>query len=201
MKRIALLTLLCAMDTLHAGQPGLVVLEFQSRGILDKTVLRQLWDRTWEVASSFPGADAVPADETRRRIFDQNVLLPVRCDEACYQRVALKLQASRILVPSVEKTGDQLKFNFLLVQGESGKKLQEASVWSDGRVDRALAAGLSKVMNDAGSNEAIEVPSALWTTLGVGAAGLAGALWFGLSQDRTRTVATKATCVPPCVVF
>jgi hypothetical protein len=179
-----------------------MVLEFQSRGILDKTVLRQLWDRTWEVASSFPGADAVPAEETRRRIFDQNVLLPVRCDEACYQRVALKLQAKRILVPSVEKTGEQIKFNFILVQGETGKKLQEVSVWSDGRVDRALAAGLSKVMSDAGSNEAVEVPTALWTTLGVGAAGLAGALWFGLSQDRSAAVRQKAFCsdgtLPPC---
>jgi hypothetical protein len=172
-----------------------MVLEFQSRGILDKTVLRQLWDRTWEVASSFPGADAVSAEETRRRIFDQNVLLPVRCDEACYQRVALKLQAKRLLVPTVEKTGEQLKFTFLLVDGESGKKSQEVSVWSDGRVDRALASGLSKVMGDAGSNEAVEVPAALWTTLGVGAAGLVGALWFGLSQDRS-PAATKAPCLP-----
>lgn len=194
MKRTILL-LLCAVGALGAAQPGLVVLEFQSRGILDKTVLRQLWDRTWEVASSFPGADAVPADETRRRIFDQNVLLPVRCDEACYQRVALKLQASRILVPSVEKTGDQLKFNFLLVQGETGKKLKDVSVWSDGRVDRALAAGLSNVMSEAGTDGAVEVPTALWTTLGVTAVGLAGALWFGLSQDRT--AATGPSKCPP----
>lgn len=195
MKRTILL-LLCAVGAVQAGKPGLVVLEFQSRGILDKTVLRQLWDRTWEVASSFPGADAVPAEETRRRIFDQNVLLPVRCDEACYQRVAFKLQASRILVPSVEKTGEQLKFNFLLVEGESGKKLQETSVWSDGRVDRALAAGLSKVMGDAGANESIEAPAALWTTLGVGAAALAGALWLGLSQDRSPSTAQSQL---PCV--
>lgn len=193
MKRTIFL-LLCAVGAIQAGQPGLVVLEFQSRGILDKTVLRQLWDRTWEVTSSFPGADVVPAEETRRRIFDQNVLLPLRCDEACYQRVALKLQAGRILVPSVEKTGDQLKFNFLLVQGETGKKLQDVSVWSDGRVDRALAAGLSKVMGDAGSNDAIEVPSGLWTALGVGVVGLAGALWFGLSQNRS-----PAASAPPCI--
>jgi len=194
MKRILPLLLLCASVALASGQPGLVVLEFQSRGILDKTVLRQLWDRTWEVTSSFPGADAVSAEESRRRIFDQNVLVPIRCDEACYQRIALKLQASRILVPSVEKTGDQLKFNFLLVEGESGKKLQEAAVWSDGRVDRALAAGISKVMSNSDSNEALEVPSALWTTVGVGAAGLAGALWFGLSQDRS-PVPSKPKCL------
>jgi hypothetical protein len=192
----AFLLLLCAAGAFGAGQPGLVVLEFQSRGILDKTVLRQMWDRTWEVASSYPGANAVPAEETRRRIFDQNVLLPNRCDEACYQRVALKLQADRILVPSVEKTGDQLKFSFVLVQGESGKKLQEVSVWSDGRVDRALAAGLAKVMADAGGNDAVEVPSALWTTVGIGAAGLAGALWFGLSQDRSPAAQQKTPSCP-----
>ena len=203
----AILLLLLAAGAFGAGQPGLVVLEFQSRGILDKTVLRQMWDRTWEIASSYPGAEAVPADETRRRIFDQNVLLPNRCDEACYQRVALKLQANRILVPSVEKTGDQLKFSFVLVQGESGKKLQEVSVWSDGRVDRALAAGLAKVMADAGTNETVEVPSALWTTIGITAAGLAGAMWLGLSQDRSPSASQPIVCpdrvsIPPrCIAI
>jgi hypothetical protein len=114
----------------------------------------------------------------------------VRCDDGCFQRIAVKLQAAQILLPSVEKTGDQLKFEFVLVQGETGKKLQDVSVWSDGRVDRALASGMTKVLAGTGSNEAVEVPTALWTTLGVGAAGLAGALWFGLQQNRSATAPT-----------
>jgi hypothetical protein len=170
-------------------------MDYQSRGILDKTVLRELWDRTWQIAASFPEAGTVPVEDTRKRIFDQNVLVPVRCDEGCYQRIAVKLQAAQILLPSVEKTGDQLKFEFVLVQGESGRKLQDVSVWSDGRVDRALASGMTKALAGTGSNEAVEVPTALWTTLGVGAVGLAGALWFGLEQNRTAPKPTTTIVV------
>ena len=195
MKRTILL-LLGALVAARSDPQGLVVMDYQSRGILDKTVLRELWDRTWQIAASFPEAATVPVEDTRKRIFDQNVLVPVRCDEACFQRIAIKLQAAQILLPSVEKTGDQLKFEFVLVQGESGRKLQDVSVWSDGRVDRALASGMTKVLAGTGSSEAVEVPTALWTTLGVGAAGLAGALWFGLEQDRSPPKAAGTT-IPP----
>jgi len=192
-------TILLVLGALAAARPdpqGLVVMDYQSRGILDKTVLRELWDRTWQIAASFPDAGTVPVDETRKRIFDQNVLVPVRCDEACYQRISVKLQAGKILLPSVEKTGDQLKFEFVLVDGESGKKLQDVSVWSDGRVDRALASGMTKVLAGAASGEsAAPIPPAFWTAVGAGTVGLAGALWFGLEQNRSPSV--SATHTPP----
>jgi hypothetical protein len=196
MKRTILLVL-GALVAARSDPQGLVVMDYQSRGILDRTVLRELWDRTWQIAASFPEAATVPVDDTRKRIFDQNVLVPVRCDEACFQRIAVKLQAGRILLPSVEKSGDQLKFEFVLVDGESGQKLQDVSVWSDGRVDRALASGMTKVLAGTGSSDAAApIPPAFWTAVGAGTIGLAGALWFGLEQNRAPSTSSTITTIP-----
>ncbi|MEN9308379.1 MAG: hypothetical protein RL173_2311, partial [Fibrobacterota bacterium] len=128
MKILGLPTILIASVAIHAAEPsGVVLLDFQSKGILDKAVLRQLWERSQSIASGIPSADLLSADETRKRIFDGNVLLASRCDEACYQRVATKLGAKELVVPTVEKAGDQLKFTFLRVRGSNGQKLQEAT--------------------------------------------------------------------------
>ena len=74
------LSLLLVASAAASADPGLVVLDYQARGILDKTVLRELWTRTWEIGAGFPGSSFVPREETRKRIFDQNVLIPTRCD-------------------------------------------------------------------------------------------------------------------------
>jgi hypothetical protein len=181
---------LLALGAATASDRDLVVLDFQSKGILDKAVLRDLWERTWELASQVPEAGTVPAEETRQMLFEQNILLPQRCDEACYRRLADRLHARRLLVPTVEKIADQLKFGFLLVQGRSGKTLQSASSWSDGRVDRALSAGVSKVLGASDASGAPGFGRPAWTAMGVGIAGLGAALWLGLDQNRSPAVAT-----------
>jgi hypothetical protein len=124
-------------------------MEFQSRGILDKTVLRQLWDRTWEIAASFP--EAARCRRTRRAAH----LRPERAGARPLRRSLLPAggrQAPGGTDPRAlgGKDGRPAQVQFLLVQGESGKKLQEVSVWSDGRVDRALASGMTKVIERRG---------------------------------------------------
>lgn len=160
-----------------ADLSGVVILDFQSKGILDKAVLRQLWERSHEIASGIPGIDVVSSEETRKRIFDGNILLATRCDDACYQRVATKLGAKEVVVPSVEKTGDQLRFSFVRVKGVSGQKMQEVNVWSDGRVGRALTTGIFKVFADNGNEKEISIPPAAWKSLGIVGAGV-GLTWF-----------------------
>lgn len=167
----------------HAADlSGVVLLDFQSKGILDKAVLRQLWDRSQVIASGIPSADLLSSEETRKRIFDGNVLLASRCDEACYQRVATKLGAKELIVPTVEKTGDQLKFTFLRVRGSNGQKLQEASVWSDGRVGRALTSGLFKVFSDEKAGSEITIPTAAWVSSGILATGVGLTILLGQSE-------------------
>lgn len=181
-----------------AAEPsGLVILDFQSKGILDKAILRQLWDRTYLISSGVPGAELVSAEETRKRIFDQNILVATRCDDACYQRVAQKLSAKELLVPAVEKTGDQLKFSFTRIRGSDGMRTQEVSVWSDGRVGRALTSGLFKVLADGGTNE-FTIPTAAWTSGGIAAAGLGLSIWLGASQPRA---ALPPSDEQPCCFF
>jgi len=179
-----LLVLGCSLS--QAAEPsGLMILDFQSKGILDKAVLRGLWDRTYEIASGVPSADLVSAEDTRKRIFDQNILAATRCDDACYQRIAQKLGAKELLVPAVEKTGDQLKFTFTRIRGNNGSKMLEISVWSDGRVGRALTSGLFKVLADGGGGNELTIPSAAWTSGGLVAAGLGLTLWLGTGQARS----------------
>lgn len=193
MKLLGLLPILIASVAIHAAEPsGVVLLDFQSKGILDKAVLRQLWERSQSIASGIPTADLLSAEETRKRIFDGNVLLASRCDEACYQRVATKLGAKELVVPTVEKNGDQLKFSFLRVRGSNGQKLQEATVWSDGRVGRALTSGLFKVFADDNAGTEITIPSAAWTSAGIGLAGIGLTLWMGYN---------KAHYPPPAPIF
>lgn len=175
-----------------------MILDYQSKGILDKAVLRELWDRTYEIASGVPSADLVSAEETRKRIFDQNILAATRCDDACYQRIAQKLGAKELLVPAVEKTGDQLKFTFTRIRGANGAKVQEINIWSDGRVGRALTSGLFKVLADGGGGGELTIPSAAWTSGGIVAAGLGLTLWLGTGQTRaapsSQVVDPKAFC-------
>ncbi len=170
----------------QAAEPsGQIILDYQSKGILDKAVLRQLWDRTYEIASGVPSADLISADETRKRIFDQSILVATRCDDACFQRIAQKLGARELLVPSVEKTGDQLKFTFTRIRGANGSRMEEVSVWSDGRVGRALTSGLFKVLADGGSGGGeLTIPSSAWTSAGIAAVGVGLTLWLGTSQER-----------------
>ncbi|MBK8801983.1 MAG: hypothetical protein IPN71_07990 [Fibrobacteres bacterium] len=190
--------LLAAAAALQAGEPGLVVMDFQGRGILDKAVLRQLWDRTWDIASQYPSVKVVSMQETRQRLFDQNVLVPTSCTDICFQRISTKMNASELLIPSVEKTGDQLKFNFVLVKGSSGKRIKDITVWSDGRVDRAIAAGVIGVMGDAGSGSSGSLGSGFWKALAtVGLAASANAV-LGITQDRAVVIRApkKATSNP-----
>ena len=180
-----LLLVLATLGAAQASDQGLVVLDFQSKGILDKSVLRDLWQQTLALASGVANSGALPEEETRRRLFEQNILVPTRCDQACFHRLAEKLHAGRILAPSVEKSGDQLKFDFVLVDGQSGKTLKSASLWSDGRVGRPLAAGIAGTVGNGGPENSSGFPSQIWASVGVGAVGLGAALWFGLEQART----------------
>lgn len=185
MRTIGFLLLLLGWTSARAAEPtGVALLDFQAKGILDKAVLRQLWERSQEIASGIPSADMLSTEETRKRVFDQNILVASRCDAACYQRIAQKLGTKEILVPSVEKTGDQLKFTFARYRGATGQKVQEVSVWSDGRVGRALTTGLFKVFDGASEGNSITIPGAAWKSLGILGVGL-GTTWFlGATQER-----------------
>lgn len=191
--KTSFLLLFFALGAAKASDQGLVVLDFQSKGILDKTVLRDLWERTWELAFEVPEAQTVSADQTRRELFEQNILVPLRCDEFCYRRLAQRLHAGRLLVPTVEKNADQLKFSFVLVQGSTGKTIRSTSLWSDGRVDRALGAGVSKVLDAGGSPGSPWLSSAAWKATGFAIAGLGAALWLGLEQPRSSPTPTTAS--------
>ena len=185
MRTIGSLLLLLGWTTAKAAEPtGVALLDFQAKGILDKAVLRQLWERSQEIASGIPAADMLSTEETRKRVFDQNILVASRCDAACYQRIAQKLGTKEILVPSVEKTGDQLKITFARYRGENGQKVREVSVWSDGRVGRALTTGLFKVFDGASEGGSITIPSAAWKSFGILGLGI-GTTWIlGTTQDR-----------------
>ncbi len=172
-------------------------MDFQGRGILDKAVLRQLWDRTWEIASQYPSVKVVSMQETRQRLFDQNVLVPLSCTDICFQRISTKMQASELLIPSVEKTGDQLKFSFMLVKGESGKRVKEATIYSDGRVDRAIAAGVIGVMGEAGSSSSVSLGSGFWKALAAVGLAAGGGAVLGVTQDRSVVVRVRPKIQPP----
>lgn len=194
----ALAFLIAAVGSVHAAEPGLVVMDFQSRGILDKAVLRQLWDRTWEIASQYPSVNVLSIQETRQRIFDQNVLVPAGCTEICFKRIALKLQAKELLIPSVEKTNEQLKFGFVRIDGESGKRLKDVSVWSDGRVDRAIASGVLGAMGGASNAVSGGIPSAFWKSLSFAGLGIGTGVFLGLTSDRTLDpIKVAKTTAPP----
>lgn len=197
MRTIGFLLLLLGWAGARAAEPtGVALLDFQAKGILDKAVLRLLWERSQEIASGIPSADMLSTEETRKRVFDQNILVASRCDAACYQRIAQKLGTKEILVPSVEKTGDQLKFTFARYRGANGQKVQEVSVWSDGRVGRALTTGLFKVFDGASEGNSISIPDAAWKSFGILGVGL-GATWF-LGLDQQRESAEKPIpAIPP----
>ena len=181
----SILLFLGAIAAQAADPSGVMILDFQSKGILDKAVLRQLWDRSYEIAAGIPSADIVSVEETRKRIFDQNILIASRCDEPCYQRVAQKLAAKELLVPSVEKSGDQLKFTFARIRGSNGQKLQEVTVWSDGRVGRALTSGLFKAFADGGKESELTIPPAAWKSAGILTVGVGVIWWLGATQTRS----------------
>ncbi len=197
MKFLGILMTLLGGQALWAADPsGLIVLDFQSKGILDRAVLRQLWERTYEIASGFPKLDLVSSEEAHKRIFDQNVLVASRCDEACYQRVAQKLSVRELLVPTVEKVGDQLKFTFTRILGSNGQKTQEISIWSDGRIGRALSSGLFRIFSDEGKAKEFTIPPAAWKAAGILGVGLGGVLLLGLEQDRSPAPVQSPPPVP-----
>ena len=180
--RTPTLFLLCAC-ALRAGDATLAVLDFQSRGVSDHAALRELWERTREAAVSLGAREAAPGEEARRRL---SLLgpLPASCDESCLRRTASQLGADRLLVPSVDRTPARMRLSFALVDGSTGRRIRESGAWSDGRVDRAVAAGVSQVLG--GKTDSDIGPSrALWTSLGLGAAGIGAVLFLGLGQDRS----------------
>ncbi len=164
--------LLVGASVTLAGTPSLLVLDFQSKGILDKTVLEQLRERTQEIVSIRSDYAVIANKEARKRIFDQNILVPSRCEQDCYARLAEKLDAEALLVPAVEKNGTQLKISYLLVK-RNGSKVGEGAALSDGRVGKVMNDALEQVfgvpMTDERQSIAQQVTVGAATAIGVGA--------------------------------
>lgn len=193
-------TLLAALASLlmsAPATPGLVVLEYQSKGILDKTVLRNLWERTHEmVAAAAPGR-VLDAAETRKRLFDQSILVPARCDQACLLRVADKLQARELLVPTVEKNGDVVKLTFQVVNGRSGAVTAQTVSGSDGRIGMAIESGVRELFKGGAASSEDGIPTEAWTAAGVLAAGAGLVIVLGLDAPDTPANTPVAPAPPP----
>jgi hypothetical protein len=182
--------LLMAAGIARAAESNLVVLDFQSRGISDKRVLGDLRRRVVEVASSLPESGVVPSEEGDSPLTGR-IIVPTRCDEACWRRISGKLGAQRLLVPAVERSGGSLRFEFLLVRGSTGEIIRSTSNRSDGRVDYALWDGVSRLLGRAGDEEGIGRGG--WTAIGAAGTCLGLALWLGLEQDRTNPTQASAS--------
>ena len=176
--RIWSFAFILAATAMAEAAPSLLVLDFQSKGILDKTVLEQLWERSQENVAMHGGYALVPSQDARKRLFDQNILVPARCGEECYARLAEKLNVDQLLVPSVEKNAGQLKVGFVLVKS-SGKKIAEGMAVSDGRVGKAVDDALQQVFGSSSGASSIPGASASrWAAAGAIAAVSAGAVLF-----------------------
>ncbi|MCB9495724.1 MAG: hypothetical protein H6686_02445 [Fibrobacteria bacterium] len=193
-----LLVLLANLLFSGSSQPGLIVMEYQAKGILDKAILRDVWDRTHQLTTRHLPGQTVGAEETRKRIFDQSVLVPARCDQACNTRLGTKLHAKTLLMPSIEKTGDQLKVSFQLVDVKSGDVLSQSFAWSDGRIGQAIESALSEVLKGAGSGSSGAGVSgrALGAAAMIGA-GVGAVLWLGLDAPAVEPVATQPVVEDP----
>lgn len=181
---------------------AMVVLDFQAKGILDKAILRDLWDRTHEIASAAVPGRLLDTTETRRRLFDQSILVPARCDQNCYARMGDKLQARELLVPTVEKSADQVKITFVLVDGRSGSIIAQSTAWSDGRIGQALDASLSDVLKSVGSKNDVSISRRAIVATGILAAGTGAILMMGLDAPSTETPASpqRNTTDPDIVI-
>lgn len=194
--RLSALILVGCAPLAIAGPPTMLVLDFQSKGILDKTVLEQLRDRTQDILAQRADYATVPSREARKRLFDQNVLVPARCEQECVMGLAKKLQVEALLLPSVEKTGGQLKVSYALYKN-SGNKLGEGMSLSDGRLGKAI----NDALDQAFGSEHVATASADgqgWLLPGaIAAAGAGAVLFFSVSHDKIlRANETSVTTVP-----
>lgn len=175
--RIWSFAFILAATAMAEAAPSLLVLDFQSKGILDKTVLEQLWERSQENAAMHAGYALVPSQDARKRLFDQSILVPTHCGEECYARLAEKLNVDLLLVPSVEKNAGQLKVGFVLVKS-NGKKVAEGTAFSDGRVGKAMDDALQQVFGSSDAGSISVVSASRWVVAGAVTAVGVGAILF-----------------------
>lgn len=182
MRHRLLLALLSSATLTAATPPSLLVLDFQSRGILDRHALEALREKTYELLTTRSDFVVVPLDTARRKMAEREIALPPRCDAACYARLATRLGVERLLAPSVEKNGDRLRIGYVLIRGRDGAKLSEGMIFSDGRVGKAMDEALSRTLG--GSAE--DGPTPLqWGVAGTFAAlGVGAAILFSLPHPR-----------------
>lgn len=171
--------LLIAAAAVQAAQPSMAILEFQSRGILDRAVLRELWERSHEIAAGIEGYQTLSGEETRKRSFEHNILMPAKCDDGCVQRIAEKMGVDYLVIPSVEKSDKQLKIGYTLVSGRNGERIREGSALSDGRVGPALASALSRALEGGGGASTGSGSRHVWVTAGAAAVGAAAVILLG----------------------
>lgn len=187
-KWFAVLPLIAA--AVQAAQPTMAILEFQSRGILDRAVLRELWERSHEIATGIDGYQILTGEETRKRSFEHNILMPAKCDEGCVRRIAEKMGVDYLLIPSVEKTDNQLKVGYALVSGRNGDRIREGSTLSDGRVRVALATAMSKALEGGEQPTGTAASKHVWVAVGAAAVGAAAVVLLGsLEAEGGRSVA------------
>ncbi len=185
--------LILAAAALSGAAPSLLVLDFQSKGILDKTVLEQLWERTQESVAIRGEYALVPLQDARKRLFDQNILVPTHCGEECYARLAEKLNVDMLLAPSVEKNAGQLKVGFVLVKS-NGKKVAEGTAFSDGRVGKAMDDALQQVFGSSDAGSISGVSASRWVTAGaVTAVGVGAILFFSFSHPGSGNTSSSSS--------
>lgn len=184
-----MINLLVALASLCTATPddGIIVLDFQSKGILDKSILSDLWRRTHEIASEALPGRFLDTLQTRKRIFDENILIPARCDDACFARIGTRLHARSLLLPSIEKVNDQLKISFVLVDSRSGARLGASEAWSDGRIGQALDASLKDVLATVSTSGSTSIPGKVWTAAGLLAVGTGAIIFLGLDSPESTT--------------
>lgn len=183
MRHRLLLALLSSATLTAAAPPSLLVLDFQSRGILDRHALEALRERTHELLATRSDYALVPLDTACRRMAEKEITLPPRCDAACYARLASRLGADRLLAPSVERNGDRLRIGYALIRGRDGAKLSEGSTFSDGRVGKAVDEALSRTLE--GRTEGGLTPLQWGVTGAFAALGAGAAIFFSMPHSRT----------------
>jgi hypothetical protein len=93
------------------------------------------------------------------------------------------LGVDRLLAPSVERNGDRLRIGYALIRGRDGAKLSEGSIFSDGRVGKAVDEALSRALD--GSAEGSSTPLQWGVTGAFAALGAGAAIFFSLPHPHT----------------
>lgn len=174
-----LLTLVTLSCVWAAELPRIAIVDVQTHGLVDRSAADHIKERLSNLLEKREGFSVLPFQQTKKKMFDKNILVPTRCDGACFQGIGKKLELDYVVQAMIEKNQDQMSFQILVTDVLTGQKVSDAKVWSDGRVSQALASALNESLSFIHDRPVEEkMPLHYWIAGGVGVA--LSAVFMGL---------------------